>query len=399
MMATSSPTEDLAVLESLVVDNPDLEHLEARLDQFNIFEALGAVRVELRHSDFLAFLLSPNQSHGLGDQFVKRLLQRALASAPDQTPIRPIDLDVADLDTILVLREWHNIDILLLDEENGLAVIIENKIGSSEHSDQLRRYLETVRQHYPELRQICLFLTPEGEEPSNPKFVPVSYSIIAELVEELIESRASTLGPDVRTLMAHYSQMLRRHIVSESEIAELCRKIYRKHQRALDLIYEYRPDQQEAIREILENLVREEDGLDLDHTSKSYIRFVPKEWDVAVLTEGKGWTRSRRMLLFEFQNHPDRLALYLVIGPGPLNTRQKLLDMAKENRPLKPAFRALGKSFNTIYKFSFLTAKSYEDTGRDDLEAEIKKKWAQFLARELPSILEIMKQQAWIWEK
>jgi hypothetical protein len=185
--------------------------------------------------------------------------------------------------------------------------------------------------------------------------------------------------------------------VSESEIAELCRKIYRKHQRALDLIYEYRPDQQEAIREILENLVREEDGLDLDHTSKSYIRFVPKEWDVAVLTEGKGWTRSRRMLLFEFQNHPDRLALYLVIGPGPLNTRQKLLDMAKENRPLKPAFRALGKSFNTIYKFSFLTAKSYEDTGRDDLEAEIKKKWAQFLARELPSILEIMKQQAWIW--
>jgi hypothetical protein len=116
-----------------------------------------------------------------------------------------------------------------------------------------------------------------------------------------------------------------------------------------------------------------------------------------VLMEGKGWTRSRRMLLFQFENHPDRLALYLVIGPGPLNTRQKLLDMAKENRPLKPAFRALGKSFNTIYKFSFLTAKSYEDASRDDLEAEIKKKWAQFLARELPKILEIMKQQAWIW--
>jgi hypothetical protein len=396
-MEHSHARNDYELLETLIVDNPDLEQLEARLDQFNIFEALGAVRVELRHSDFLAFLLNPNQSHGLGDQFVKRLLQRALATAPDKTPIRPIDLDVADMDTILVLREWHNIDILLLDEENELAVIIENKIGSNEHSDQLRRYLETVRQHYPEFRQICLFLTPEGEEPSNPKFVPVSYSMIAELVEELIESRATTLGPDVRTLMAHYGQMLRRHIVSESEIAELCRKIYRKHQRALDLIYEYRPDQQESIREILENLVQAEDSLELDHTSKSSIRFVPTEWDVPVLMEGKGWTRSGRMLLFEFGNHPDRLALYLIIGPGPLDTRQKLMDIAKENRPLKPAFSALGKLFNTIYKFSFLSEKSYEDASTDDLEAEIKKKWAQFLARELPNILEIMKQEAWIW--
>jgi hypothetical protein len=61
-------------LEALVVNNRDLEELEALLDQFNIFEALGAVRVELRHSDFLSFLLNPHQSHGLGDTLVKRLL-------------------------------------------------------------------------------------------------------------------------------------------------------------------------------------------------------------------------------------------------------------------------------------------------------------------------------------
>lgn len=57
---------DRQALTALVVDNSDLERLEALLDQFNIFEALGAVRVELRHSDFLAFLLNPKQSHRLG---------------------------------------------------------------------------------------------------------------------------------------------------------------------------------------------------------------------------------------------------------------------------------------------------------------------------------------------
>jgi hypothetical protein len=69
-------SQDLEAPEALVVDNPELERLEALLDEFNIFEAIGAVRVELRHSDFLAFLLNPTQNHGLGDAFVKRLLEK-----------------------------------------------------------------------------------------------------------------------------------------------------------------------------------------------------------------------------------------------------------------------------------------------------------------------------------
>ncbi len=51
--------KDLQALEHLVVGNEDLERLEALLDQFNIFEAIGVVNQELRHSDFLAYLLDP----------------------------------------------------------------------------------------------------------------------------------------------------------------------------------------------------------------------------------------------------------------------------------------------------------------------------------------------------
>jgi len=58
-----------------------------------------------------------------------------LISAPDASePITPIDLDLWNLDQIVVLREWQYIDILLLDESNQLAVIIENKIDTTEHS-------------------------------------------------------------------------------------------------------------------------------------------------------------------------------------------------------------------------------------------------------------------------
>src|SRR2546426_7260703 len=122
-----------ANLEKLVVGNAEFEELEGLLAQFNIFESLGAVRQELRHSDFLAFLLDPNQNHGLGDEFARRLLQRVVMSASDQRlSVTSIDLDIWDLTSLVVQREWQNIDILLLDEGHSLAVIIENKIGGAE---------------------------------------------------------------------------------------------------------------------------------------------------------------------------------------------------------------------------------------------------------------------------
>ena len=103
---TSLANADRKALEAFVVDNPELEHLEVLLEQFNIFEAIRVVRQELRHSDFLAFLLNPQENHGLVDVFRKRLLQKILIATQDViVPITPIDLDVWSLDHILVLRE------------------------------------------------------------------------------------------------------------------------------------------------------------------------------------------------------------------------------------------------------------------------------------------------------
>lgn len=398
MMNDTEPNRK--ALESFVVDNPDLERLEALLDQFNIFEALNAVRVEVRHSDFLSFLLNPSQSHGLGDTFIKRLLQKALVSSSQQSlKITPVDLDIMDLNELIVFREWQNIDILLLDEGNHLAVIIENKIYSGEHGEQLKRYRQIVNQHYPDFLIVGLFLTPEGDQPSDESYFPIDYLSICEILTKLTESRAPSIGQDVRVLINHYIQMLRRHIVSKSEIEELCRRIYRKHQRAIDMIYEYRPDQQEAVREVLEKLIGREPGLVPDHSSKSYVRFGVKDWDVPALLQGEGWTSTKRMLLFQFNNFEEKLSLFLVIGPGPAETRQKILDIAHANQPpFKPAFHALGKKWNTIYVRQFLAASAYEESEGEDLEIEIGKKWKQFLENDLPKIQSALKSQEWIWK-
>jgi hypothetical protein len=68
------------------------------------------------------------------------LLQKALALANTRpVPLSSIDLDVWSLNELVVQREWQNIDLLLLDEPHRLAVIVENKIVSGEHSNQLER--------------------------------------------------------------------------------------------------------------------------------------------------------------------------------------------------------------------------------------------------------------------
>lgn len=396
----ASDSETIKLLEGFLIGNPELAELENRLEEFNIFDALGAIWVEIRHSEFLAYLLSPSQNHGLRDSFLKQLLQKSIPlDLTGQVPIRPIDLDLMDMDECLVLREWQNIDILIIDEHNKFVTIIENKVVSGEHDNQLQRYRTTINQQYPGYRQLCLFLTPEGDPPSDQAYIPISYALIASLVESLLVSHSTSLKPDVRTLMAHYCQMLRRYIVSDSEIAELCRKIYRKHQRALDVIYEYRPDQLEEIHQLMESLIQANDQLSLDHCSKSYIRFAPIVWDTPLLLQGQGWTRSGRILLFEINNSVDRLGIYLIIGPGPEETRRRLFDLARNNRQVfSPAFNAIGKSYNTIFKRSILTQKSYEAASFADLEPEIRKKWNLFLEHDLPEIIGFFAEQQWIWE-
>lgn len=219
--------QDRKALEDFIVNNPDLERLEALLDRFNIFEAVGMERQEIRHSRFLAFLLNPNERYGLGDAFVKRLLQRAVMESSNvSVSVTPIELSLWDLGQMEVRREWQHIDIFLLNEREKLAVLIENKIGTGEHSDQLNRYHATVKEKYLEYKLLALYLTPGGDEPSHPKYLPVDYRMVCEILDELAESRVSVIEPDAKTLIKHYTEMLRRHIVGDSEIAKLSRQIY-----------------------------------------------------------------------------------------------------------------------------------------------------------------------------
>lgn len=385
-----------ALLESFVVNNPDLERLEALLAEFNIFEALGAIRQELRHSDFLAFLLDPAGNHRLGDAFLKRLLKHVLIGV-SEPPLSAVEIDAADLEDAEIRREWQNIDILIHNPANRWVCAIENKVVSGEHSNQLSRYRRTVERYFPDLRRIYIYLTPEGDQPSDENYISLSYGEVVEILDTVRRSHESTLGNDVRILLRHYTTMLRRHIVADSEIIALCRKLYRQHKQALDLIYEHRPDLQSDLQELLESMIEDTPELELDHSTKSETRFLPKRWDRhEVLLSGEGWTPTGRILLCAFINRPEHLALRVIIGPGPQFIRRAILKTCQRHKRIfNRAGGKVNQKWKTVYNVKILNPSDYEDPDFDAMRNKIQDRWERFLDVDLPKINEVLAEVPW----
>jgi hypothetical protein len=126
--------------------------------------------------------------------------------------------------------------------------------------------------------------------------------------------------------------------------------------------------------------------LTLDSSSKSYIHFIPKNLDF-IPHLGEGWTKSKRILLFEIYNSPEQVSLYLIIGPGPQEIRQELYEIAKKNTKLfNNASRTLTEQWFSIYKTQFLKKKEIEDKEIDELSDIFKEKFTTFKKSELPEI-------------
>jgi len=382
--------EDRAALEAFVLDNKELKEIENLTTSFNIFEAIGVIRQELRHSDFLRFLLDPSASHGLGDAFLSSFLKKALQEGEGEVGV--IDIDVADFTGVEVRREWRNIDILIIDPRNKLAFLIENKIGTGEHSDQLNRYKEIVDKAFPEYRKVFLFLTPDGEPPSHDEYIPISYSDVRSAVEEVRNHRKSTIGPDVEIILRHYSEMIGGYIVSNSDIAELCQKIYRKHKRALDLILEHRPDIQMELSQFCQDLrsegARTAGIIPGGNSSKVWISFSDKcLTDIESQAESLGW-KDKFELFFEFDNTRNMLSLFLYISVhGHQDLRKTVWEYAKNNEDVfKNSHDKFNKGATHIYKRSLLTQADYEEPDMEKMTQKIVEGWNEFLEKDLPSI-------------
>jgi len=181
----------------------------------DLLRILGREDHENSHSDLIAWLLTPWRAPAIAPMALRRLVSSFeqpeawrtvldTALAADVMSIRremPIGRELANSD------DWCRVDIVV--SGPGFVIAIENKVWSTEHSDQTATYwgwLEEMR-----CLKGGLFLSPSGLTAASPNFQAVSY---LELVSALLEgpvNHAISAGEEI--VLASYLKTLARTIL------------------------------------------------------------------------------------------------------------------------------------------------------------------------------------------
>ena len=241
-------------LEKLLLSE-DLEKLNNKTRHFNIFNALKIQDNELRHSNFLAWLMTPYETHELGDYFLKEFLKSAIKNYSSNDNILSLkDIAFLSFNDAEIARESQHIDLLITSRKNKFVCVIENKIWSDEHDEQLERYTDIVNNTFKDYdKKLYIFLAPDPYDSceiellernlnSGDKvyYIPMSYEQVYGVIKKVLDFKGDALNPNVKIFIEHYNSMVERDIMGnqDKEIVELSRKIYRENRAAIDFINE-----------------------------------------------------------------------------------------------------------------------------------------------------------------
>lgn len=242
-----------------LLEDPDFENLEIELQKPNIFSILGISRMEIRHSNFLAWLLDPNASHGLGNRFLIRILWDLATNENNSNLIEEenkldiIEINQLNFSNVEVNREVPlsvnkkdgAIDILInfRDENDKLVICIENKIDAPDSKEQLASYSKWVKDTFEGNKIVFIYLTPMGIEPNDKDEAKewINYSYREGIIEHLKSLQDSITDSIVKTYISDYLTILKSEIMNTNESAtDLANAIYDRHSSLIDFIVKNR---------------------------------------------------------------------------------------------------------------------------------------------------------------
>ena len=314
----------------------ELEKDKSVFNKFNIFETLKITNTEIRHSNVLGWLFDPIENHNIKGQFLRKFIEDI-----NEIGEHDLDLEAIDYDSFEVRREWKNIDILVVSKKSKFMLVVENKIWSVESSHQLEKYRNIVEDEFQDYNMIYVFLTPYGDPSSNPDiWLSYDYEKVLNNIDNIIVENKTVMDNDVLLFIQHYALSLRRNIVGDKKLQDLCLDIYNQHKEAFDLILSNLPDQRNIYQNIIIEYLENRNDVNMDDSGKTLIRFITRELDNVIPKSPAGWTKSGRVFLFEIENFETCMNLKSVVGPSLTDERNDLLRYMNQC-PDKSLFKAI----------------------------------------------------------
>ncbi len=188
-----------------LIDDPRFReyHRESLQREFNTFDVLRYANYEIRHSNVLAWLLQPAETHGIDGRFLKWFVDHLnkRLEAVKGTPLPTVNLEAAN---VRVERELDYVDITVFFKKEQCLVAIENKTGptASDHFSKVKGYHTKLRDKYKNHTVKSVLLTTSTDSRGDIQdIVHVGWKSVHEAIGSLQEDgefRSDSVGTFVR---------------------------------------------------------------------------------------------------------------------------------------------------------------------------------------------------------
>ena len=366
----------------------NLEEIEKAKDKhINIFSATGMGTQEVKHSYFLAWLLDPQKPHGMGrlalKDFILRLVDYSAAYAgnakykPNNEILSPAlngisnfvnDGNIKVETEKVVLNKESRMDIFIESAATKTVLVIENKVFTGTHDDQLIRY-ENELSGYQDWKKIFVYLTPNGDLPTNEngeyngKWCVFDYKEILDIVKYIMQRKdfpSGREGRKLRIMLEDYVEMVDTEILKgNKELRALCKQILREHGEAIRILKEYIDNAKGVIKFCKEWLTANYEGIVIYKSSELSFSFYTKAMKEYMDRHGESILR---------EDGYHKLGCNLACPDGPIETGISLskravdewseaqLKLQKELMPQKK----VGTQYFSFNKITLLSAEERE---------------------------------------
>ena len=198
-------------------------------ERFNVFSILNLERREvLTHSRFLAEILNPKGSHGLGSLPLQKFFEViGIREFPVENAQVKCETNIGLIND--QKTEGGRIDILIKSRDQKAMVAIENKIDAVDQENQLLRYYNYLKNHSADHR--LLYLTLEGSGASahstgTSQTIPhAAISYAAEILVWLAAIHKEAANkPIIRESILQYMNLIRK-LTHQTENEKMAREL------------------------------------------------------------------------------------------------------------------------------------------------------------------------------
>lgn len=205
---------------------------------FNAFEVLQYSDYEIRHSNVLAWLLTPGETHGVGDTFLRKI-GACLRNKEHSGKLEQLDMAAGfAAEDVQVERERDYVDVMVfLEKGPKVQLVVENKPcrRTPDHVEQLRGYVkEQCKKHGASYRvQGVLLTASQSGDPKHKDYLHLSWHEVRRSVGSLLEEGCVS-SAEVDAFPRQYIDIVDRNILGLGPSSDGFRRLLKDHRPTLE---------------------------------------------------------------------------------------------------------------------------------------------------------------------